>query len=220
MLESNLVIKFLINSKVLDFHDTYSLVQVNKCVSEKILSHHKNLLLIEKIKKFEIIPCTFNEWVGVTDTKTQAHEYSQEFYSEFFQKPFDAITWKEIGLLNSFIWSNTNVRNSKQILHKLSKYYRIHPNGLIKQIPNLQNFVSGNGPFLNVYYSYSTIPKQDFKYISDDLYLKLYLDVEFDDSNAKSSIDLIEKIMKLIILQDYKLSFYQRIYSIDLFLEY
>ena len=148
MLKSNLIIKSLINSKVLDVTDTYSLVQVNKCVSGKILTHHKNLLLIEKIKQFEIIPCTFSEWVGVTDMKTQAHEYSQEFYSNFFQKPFDAITVKEIGLLNSFIWSNTNVRNSKQIMHKIAKYYRIHPNGLIKQIPNLQNFVSGNGPFL------------------------------------------------------------------------
>jgi hypothetical protein len=29
--------------------------------------------IIEKIKKFEIIPCTFNEWVGVTDMKTQIH---------------------------------------------------------------------------------------------------------------------------------------------------
>ena len=220
MLESNLIIKFLINSKVLNISDTFLLAQVNKCVNEKILSHHKNLLLIEKIKQFKIIPCTFSEWVGVTDEKTQAHEYSEEYYSEFFQKPFDNITSKEIGLLNSFIWFNTNVRNSKQILHKLSKYYRIHSNGLIKQIPNLQNFVSGDGPFLNVYYYYSTIPKQDFKYITDDLYLKLYLDVEFDDSNIKSSIEPIERIMKSIILQDYKLSFYQKIYSLDLFLEY
>lgn len=220
MVELNLIIKCLINSKVLNISDTYSLVQVNKCVNEKILSHHKNLLLIEKIKHFEIIPCTFSEWVGVTDKKTQAHEYSEEFYSGFFKKPFDTITSKEIGLLNSFIWSNTNVRNSKQILHKLSKYYRIHPNGLIKQIPNLQNFVSGNGPFLNVYYCDSTCPKQDFKYMSENLYLKLYLDVEFDNSNIKSLIDPIEKIMKLIILQNKKLSFYQRIYSLDLFLEY
>ena len=105
-------------------------------------------------------------------------------------------------------------------MHKLSKYYRIHPNGLIKQIPNLQNFVSGNGPFINIYYCYSTKPKEYFKYISDDLYLNLYLNVDFDDSDIKSSIDPIEKIMKLIILQDNKLSFYQRIYSLDLFLEY
>ena len=220
MLESNLIIKFLINSKVLNFHDTYLLVQVNKCVSGKILSHHKNLLLIEKIKQFKIIPCTFSEWVGVTDMNTQAHEYSQEYYAKFFKKPFDAITCKEIGLLNSFIWFNTNVRNSKQILHKLSKYYRIHPNGLIKQIPNLQNFVSGNGPFLNVYYCDSTISNQDFKYITDDLYLNLYFKIDFDDSDIKSSIEPIEKIMKSIILQNNKLSFYQRIYFTDLFLEY
>ena len=220
MLESNLIIKSLINSKVFNISDTYSLIQVNKCVSGKILSHHKNLLLIKKIKKFEIIPCTFNEWVGVTDMKTQAHEYSQEFYSKFFAKPFDAITVKEIGLLNSFIWFNTNVRNSKQILNKCSKYYQIHPNGLIKQIPNLQNFVHGNGPFLNVHYCYSTEPKQDFIYISDDLYLNLYLDVDFDNSNIKSSIEPIEKIMKLIILKNNKLSFNQIIYSLDLFLEY
>ena len=56
--------------------------------------------------------------------------------------------------------------------------------------------------------------------MSENLYLKLYLDVEFDNSNIKSLIDPIEKIMKLIILQNKKLSFYQRIYSLDLFLEY
>ena len=152
MSELNLIIKCLINSKVLNISDTYSLVQVNKCVSGKILSHHKNLFLIKKIEQFKIIPCTFSEWVGVTDMKTQAHEYSQEYYSEFFKKPFNAITCKEIALLNSFIWLNTNVRNAKQFSYKISKYYRIHPNGLIKQIPNLQNFISGNGPFLNVNY--------------------------------------------------------------------
>jgi hypothetical protein len=155
------------------------------------------------------------DWINIMFTKTIINSKSNS------KLKYENYMFKEIGLLNSFIWSNTNVRNSKQILHKLSKYYRIHPNGLIKQIPNLQNFVSGNGPFLNSHYCYSTIPKQDFKYISENLYLNMYLDVEFvDDSNIKSSIESIEKIMKSIILQDKKLSFYQRIYSIDLFLEY
>ena len=79
---------------------------------------------------------------------------------------------------------------------------------------------------MNVNYCYSTISKQDFKYISDDLYSNVYLDVEPDkpdkpdDSDTNSNINKIEKIMKLIILQDNELSFYQRIYSADLFLEY
>lgn len=211
----HIVIENLKNSKVLDIYDTHSLVQVNKSIYNNLLDYHKNLILIKKIIKFTIIPCTFSEWVTITDYKSQAHEYSQEYYSDFFQKPFSDITNKEIGLLNSFIWLNTDIKNSKQFRYELSKYYRIHSNGLIRQIPNLQNYVSGDGPYLNIRYCYSENPKLGYTYISDiNLYVDLYLDTDSDDINLKVLLDKIKQTMKLIILQKNKLSYYERIYNL------
>ena len=103
----NKVILNLINSKVFDINDTYSLVQVNKYFSNNnLLNLHNNLVLVNKINKFKIIQCTFSEWVGITNKEVQAHEYSMEYYSEFFNKPFNNITDNEVALLNSlfFLW--------------------------------------------------------------------------------------------------------------------
>jgi hypothetical protein len=211
----------LINSKVLVFDDTLSLVQVNKQINNQILNYHKNLILIKKINKFKIIPCTFSEWIGVTNKEVQAHEYSQEYYSEFFSKPFNDITDNEVALLNSYIWLNTNVRNSKQFMGETSKYYRIHPNGLIRQIPNLQNFVSGDGPFIMINYRFLDKDKENYIYLpKDNLYVNLLIRIEAYNTEITISKDKLERLMKSIIVQDSDLSFDKRIYNLDLFIEY
>jgi hypothetical protein len=231
----NKVILNLINSKVFDINDTYSLVQVNKYFSNnKLLNYHNNLVLVNKINKFKIIQCTFSEWVsqaqracnlaqavGITDKDVQAHEYSMEYYSEFFSKPFNNITDNEVALLNSYIWLNTNVRNAKQFMGETSKYFRIHPNGLIFQIPNLQNYVSGNGPFINIKYRFSRTEKENYVYLpKDELYVNLVVEIEPDNTEITISKDKLERIMKSIILQDSDLSFDKRVSNLDLFIEY
>ena len=218
----NKVIVNLINSKVFDINDTYSLVQVNKYFSNnKILNYHNNLVLVNKINKFKIIQCTFSEWTGITNKAVQAHEYSMEYYSEFFSKPFNNITDNEVALLNSYIWLNTNVRNAKQFMGETSKYFRIYPNGLICQIPNLQNYVSGNGPFINIKYRFSKKEKENYVYLpKDDLYVNLVVEIEPYYKEVTISKDKLERIMKSIILQDSDLSFDKRISNLDLFIEY
>ena len=218
----NKVILNLINSKVFDINDTYSLVQVNKYFSNNnLLNYHNNLVLVNKINKFKIIQCTFSEWTGITNKAVQAHEYSMEYYSEFFSKPFNNITDNEVALLNSYIWLNTNVRNSKQFMGETSKYFRIYPNGLIFQIPNLQNYVSGNGPFINIKYRFSRTEKENYVYLpKDEMYVNLVIEIEPDNTEITISKDKLERIMKSIILQDSDLSFDKRVYNLDLFIEY
>ena len=217
----NKVIINLINSNVFDINNTYSLVQVNKDLNSQVLNYHKNLVLVNKIKQFKIIPCTFSEWVGITDRAVQAHEYSKEYYSEFFNKPFNNITNKEVALLNSYIWLNTSVRNAKQYMGEISKYFIIHPNGLILQIPNLQNYVSGNGPFINIKYRFSKTEKDNYVYLSkDDLYVNLVIEIESYNTEITISKDKLEQMMKSIILQDNNLPFDKRVHNLDLFIEY
>jgi hypothetical protein len=218
----NKVIVNLINSKVFDINDTYSLVQVNKYFSKnKLLNYHNNLVLVKKINKFNIIQCTFSEWTGVTNKDVQAHEYSMEYYSEFFNKPFNNITDNEVALLNSYIWLNTNVRNAKQFMGETSKYFRIYPNGLICQIPNLQNYVSGNGPFINIKYRFSRTEKENYVYLpKDEMYVNLVVEIEPYYKEVTISKDKLERIMKSIILQDSDLSFDKRVSNLDLFIEY
>ena len=217
----NKVILNLINSNVFDINNTYSLVQVNKDLNSQVLNYHKNLVLVNKIKQFKIIPCTFSEWVGITDRAVQAHEYSKEYYSEFFNKPFNNITNKEVALLNSYIWLNTSVRNAKQYMGEISKYFIIHPNGLILQIPNLQNYVSGNGPFINIKYRFSKTEKDNYVYLpKDDLYVNLVIEIESYNTEITISKDKLEQMMKSIILQDNNLPFDKRVHNLDLFIEY
>ena len=217
----NKVILNLINSNIFDINNTYSLVQVNKDLNSQVLNYHKNLVLVNKIKQFKIIPCTFSEWVDITDRAVQAHEYSKEYYSEFFNKPFNNITNKEVALLNSYIWLNTNVRNAKQYMGETSKYFIIHPNGLILQIPNLQNYVSGNGPFINIKYRFSKTEKDNYVYLpKDDLYVNLVIEIESYNTEITISKDKLEQMMKSIILQDDNLPFDKRVHNLDLFIEY
>ena len=218
----NKVILNLINSKVFDINDTYSLVQVNKYFSNNnLLNYHNNLVLVNKINKFKIIQCTFSEWVGIIDKAVHAHEYSMEYYSEFFNKPFNNITDNEVALLNSYIWLNTNVRNAKQFMGETSKYFRIYPNGLILQIPNLQNYVSGNGPFINIKYRFSRTEKENYVYLpKDEMYVNLVIEIESHNTEVTISKDKLERIMKSIIVQDSDLSFDKRVSNLDLFIEY
>jgi len=195
-----IIVLHLRYNALLNLSDVYSILQLNKFIFSETLEYHGKLVLIEKIKMFKIIPSSYSVYCGVTDREKQVTEYSIDFYQKFFNKNFDKITPFEIAVINSHIIVNTNISSSKQFNGQkgliISKNYKIHKNGLIKQIPTTTNYVIGFRNHLEVVLSYVYLENEK---ISKIFNLELKTDVTNYPDNIKIFIEniLIHKNMEM-----------------------